>query len=371
MNSKERVARVMRKQKPDRTPFMCQLSDGHIYRHAGIDPVDYFYTSAGHAMGFIRMAERYKMDGIIVDCYGIDPEIPRRIANITQQKDGHRIMWKDGNATFVPLNDTPYPLQKQHPRRSRGIHDMQIPDRPSPALESDLPVYYFDVLEAVIAQKGKELSIHGEVCSPFSAFLYRFDSFEQGLIGLLDDPDKSRHILDVLTYGVTIIALAECRRGINALKISSAFAGAGFISRGMYAEFVLPYEKRIIDTIHKQHDVPVYLHTCGHIGDRLDLMVASGTDGIECLDPPPLGSVDLGRAVAEIGAKVWIKGNLDSVNELSQHTPEEVKEIAKRRIAIGRKAKGYILSSACSVSPCTPPENVTVLYDAVEEYGRN
>jgi len=81
--------------------------------------------------------------------------------------------------------------------------------------------------------------------------------------------------------------------GADALLMSSAFAGAGFISRRHYSEFVLPFERAVIAGIKAHHDVPVYTHTCGAIGDRLDLMLATGTDGIDTLDPPPLGSVEL------------------------------------------------------------------------------
>jgi uroporphyrinogen decarboxylase len=169
---------------------------------------------------------------------------------------------------------------------------------------------------------------------------------------------------------VLVEALAQCSRGIDALKLSSPFAGSGFISRKMYEEFVLPYEKNIIKTVNERYGIPCYIHTCGAIGDRLDLLVDTGTQGIECLDPYPLGNVDLENAVRQIGNKVFIKGNLDSVNELQFKTPIEVKEIAKKRIETGRKcAKGYILSSACSVAPHVSPQNIDVLYDSAREYG--
>ena len=74
--------------------------------------------------------------------------------------------------------------------------------------------------------------------------------------------------------------------------ISSAFAGAGFISRQMYREFVVPYEREVATSIGNQ-GIPSYVHTCGAIGDRLELLCRAGVSGIECLDPPPLGDVDL------------------------------------------------------------------------------
>ncbi len=54
MNSKIRVKCAMSGTKPDRIPVMCQLSLGHIYKNAGIGPVDFWYTSKGLAEGYIQ-----------------------------------------------------------------------------------------------------------------------------------------------------------------------------------------------------------------------------------------------------------------------------------------------------------------------------
>ncbi|GAG80735.1 unnamed protein product, partial [marine sediment metagenome] len=69
---------------------------------------------------------------------------------------------------------------------------------------------------------------------------------------------------------------------MDAVLISSAFAGGPFLSRDMYRDFVIPYERKVTDAV-KKTGTPVYTHTCGHIGDRLDLMVETGTMGIDTL----------------------------------------------------------------------------------------
>ena len=40
-------------------------------------------------------------------------------------------------------------------------------------------------------------------------------------------------------------------------------------------------------------------------------VTAAGVSGIECLDPPPLGNVELAEAKARLGPAVFIKGNID------------------------------------------------------------
>ncbi|MBI2299128.1 MAG: hypothetical protein HYU66_09345, partial [Armatimonadetes bacterium] len=111
-------------------------------------------------------------------------------------------------------------------------------------------------------------------------------------------------------------------------------------------------------------------HTCGSIGDRLELMAATGIDGVDTMDPPPLGDTDIGDAKARIGGRLFLKGNIDSVNVLLRGTREEVIASAKERIAAAAPGGGYILSSACSVAPGVPAENIVAMGEVARECGR-
>ncbi|MCU0961374.1 MAG: uroporphyrinogen decarboxylase family protein, partial [Pirellulaceae bacterium] len=167
------------------------------------------------------------------------------------------------------------------------------------------------------------------------------------------------------TAGTMDLACRQAARGIDAVLISSAFAGGGFIAPHQYEEFVLPYEARVVDAV-RQTGAVVYTHTCGKIGDRLELMVATGLDGIDTLDPPPLGTVDLADAKRRVGDRIFFKGNIDPVHTLLAKTPEEVRQDAVWRLSVGSPGGGYILSSACSVPPRVRPENLGVLVEAAE-----
>ena len=154
----------------------------------------------------------------------------------------------------------------------------------------------------------------------------------------------------------------------DAVLISSAFAGGGFIGRDMYDQFVLPYEQQVVAAIH-QFELPAYVHTCGAIGDRLDLMEQTNIDGIDTLDPPPLGTVDLADAKAQFGARLFFKGNLDAVNEMLYADDQAFEQAVRQRLAIGKVGSGYILSSACSVAPHVKPERLQRMVDLAEQYG--
>jgi uroporphyrinogen-III decarboxylase len=91
---------------------------------------------------------------------------------------------------------------------------------------------------------------------------------------LLDDPGRVSACLDRLADGAIELGRGQAAAGAHATLISSAFAGAGLISPEHDAEFVLPCERKVVQGIRAVADVPIYAHTCGAIGDRLDLMEA-------------------------------------------------------------------------------------------------
>jgi uroporphyrinogen-III decarboxylase len=229
------------------------------------------------------------------------------------------------------------------------------------------PRWFAGTLEAV-QRLAPEVSVHVEVFSPFTHLLELF-GYEQSLMALVDAPKLCHEALTVFTRNVLAQVQLYGVHGPDAILVSSAFAGAGFISRPMYREFVMPYENEVFQAI-RQQGCPSYVHTCGAIGDRLDLMAETGVDGIDTLDPPPLGTVDLAQAKAEYGRRFFFKGNLDAVNEMLHADEATFEQAVTERLRLGKPGSGYILSSACSVAPHVKPERLQRLAELAERFGR-
>ena len=225
----------------------------------------------------------------------------------------------------------------------------------------------YEIFDIIYQKVVDEYSIHGEITSPFDYFLDLL-GHQNGLISLIMAPEKCKSILEKYTNGVFEIAVKMCEKHIDDIKVSSPFAGMGFISSEQYEEFVLPYEKRIIEAIRKKGK-HVYIHTCGSIGDRLELICQSNSSGIECLDPPPIGNVDLDNAFERIGDYLFIKGNIDSVNSLLYADEEKAQSDIRQIIEIEKtKGKGFILSTACSIAPMVTKERLLMLSQMIEKY---
>jgi uroporphyrinogen-III decarboxylase len=229
------------------------------------------------------------------------------------------------------------------------------------------PRWFTAALEAV-QRHAPDVSVHVEVFSPFTHLMELF-GYEQALMSLVDVPKLCHEALTIFTRNVLAQVQLYGEHRPDAILVSSAFAGAGFISRTMYREFVIPYENEVFEAIH-QAGCKSYVHTCGAIGDRLDLMAQTAADGIDTLDPPPLGTVDLAKAKGEYGRRFFFKGNLDAVNEMLHADEATFEQAVEDRIRIGKPDSGYILSSACSVAPHVKPERLKRLAELAEQLGK-
>lgn len=390
MSSRERMDRAMRLGEPDRVPVMCQLAVGHYFLRTPLDPVEIWHDAGAFAEALELLARRYAFDGILVNLPGRDPAWRERIEAVEDGDDGgRRIRWEGGWTTVVPPDDNPRVLDPEggegrpsiddvDPERLRYVEPHGLPgvgDRwawsPGGAREGagdPFPEWRWAPLRDV-RERAPELSVHGEVFSPFTQLL-ELVGYSRALMALLDAPGKVEACLEALIPGTVELMRGHARAGADAVLVSSAFAGAGFISPEHYRRFVAPFEARAIDGFREAYpDVPVYTHTCGAIGDRLELMVETGTGGIDTLDPPPLGDVELGEAKARVGDRVFLKGNVDPVGTVLRGTPGACREEALRRIEAAMPGGGYVLSTACSVPPGAPPENIEALAAAAEEAG--
>jgi hypothetical protein len=388
MNSRQRINEAMRHRQVDRVPVMCQLAIGHYLLHTDVAPVDLWFTSEGFARALVALQSRYQFDGILVNLPGRDPEWMRWVRRIDTAPDGGQTVWfANGDSARCPPDDNVQHLhQGGHRRPAIEEVDPGLVYYDDPHCLGGLkypfyfglepyradrdhwwPDYLFRTLDLVRAEAGPEVSVHSELFSPFTQLMELF-GYEQGLMYLLDEPQRCHAILAAYTQGAADLGARQAEHGVDAVLISSAFAGGGFISRRQYEEFVLPYETEVVRRI-RASGVPVYTHTCGRLGDRLELLAATGIDGIDTLDPPPLGNVDLEDAKRRVGRRVFFKGNIDAVNTLLAKGREEVRRDALWRLQVGSPGSGYILSSACSVSPHVPPENLAVLVEASQQFG--
>lgn len=391
MNGRERIALAMQHTEPDRVPVMCQLALGHYFLNTGIAPHEIWFTSEGFAEALVMMQKRYQFDGILINLPGRPRNVLSEIKKVERIKKGELVTWRNGHVTIIPWDDNGQYVYSARPELQQRAdltmldpdhlemidqypgyvwgtyHIPWLADKNDLGPMNDVPDYFLDTIDLVRAKTNGEISVHGEVFSPFTHYL-ELIGYQNAIIGLVKNKEKVKALLERFADASIAWAVAQAKRGVDAVLISSAFAGGGFMSPKMYAEYVLPYEHRVVDAV-KEFSIPVYTHTCGKIGDRLELMEQTGTMGIDTLDPHPLGNVALADAKNGVGKRLFLKGNMNSVSILEYTTKAEVVAEATERIQIGMPGGGYILSSACSIAPRVEPWKIELLTPLAKEIG--
>jgi len=388
---KELMHEAMSMGAPPRIPVMCQFAIGHTLLQTGVHPLEFFISNDAYADALLKIREMYNFDGVLMHKPGREEEILKITERVEREPEvtpeglpaEHPfLVLHDGAWIECRRDDDPY---YQYPEgfERPAVTDIDPDDPLAWAPESfvwwcrhkgtanwrnpgDFPEAWYGCIDRVLGAVGETHSVHGEVRSPFDHFL-NIVGIEAGLMALLDCPDRVHKLMETFTQWSVAWAVAQIRRGCHAMKISSPYANSTFLSQESYAEWIVPSEGPIAKAVRDEGGF-VYTHTCGAITDRLELMAEAGINGIETLDPPPLGTIDIADAKERLKGKMFIKGNIDPVNVLLRMNKEDARNDVKRVFDIGRKGGEFILSTACSVAPPTPRENVELLAECVHSH---
>jgi MtaA/CmuA family methyltransferase len=317
MTGKERCLETMRGRPTDRVPvfpllmFLPAERLGISYRQ---------FATSGQAMADAQLNARR--------LFGLDA--------ITACSDAFRLCADLGGDMVYPEDGVPHlrsPLVE-------GPADLARLTRPDPSNPRTRMADRVRAVEAMTRAAGSECLIVGWVDMPFAEACSACGVTELMLL-LSDQPPFAHRLLEFLTDIVIDFALAQIEAG--APMIGAGDAAASLVSPGMYAEFALPYEKRVFDAIHARGGLGK-LHICGNTTALLHDIARSGADlvNVDHL-------VDFSRACAVYGdAGICFKGNLDPVADMLQATPAECQRRSLDRI---RRAAGlrYMLSPGCEV----------------------
>jgi len=342
MNSRQRTNLALRGKKPDRVPVWCLLSLEHIIKNG---------TGDGQIPNSIeefievecRLTQSYKFDGMLV-----------YFPNV---RAGTEI----GSTIRMMLETLP------QGRQANEFQDADPDKWEYPDLEFEEVNFFSSHLARDIM--GSDIHIGGWIGDGFSRAIQWFPSLEDALIATIEDPVRFKSLVNYFDAISIASAKAQIALGnLESIQISSPYAGASFISLEVYRDLVFSSVSKLAHAIRAVGGI-AYLHTCGHIADRLELFADTGVNGIECMDPPPLGNVTLAEAKQKIGDRISLKGNIDSVNVLLLDDDEGVDRIVQETLHAGKPDGGYVLSTACSVAQDVKPERIRRLYSLTEEFG--
>ncbi|MGV0005230.1 MAG: uroporphyrinogen decarboxylase [Candidatus Porifericomitaceae bacterium WSBS_2022_MAG_OTU9] len=222
--------------------------------------------------------------------------------------------------------------------------------------------YVLDAVRGLRSELAPNIPLIGFSGSPWTLAVYMFQGHGDGQFAsvramLHQQPQRVQQLLDLLVDTVAAYLKAQYEAGADALMIFDTWGG--LLGAEHYRKYSLEPIKRIIALLPQQCPVIVFGR---NNGPWLEEIAASGCSGIG-VD----WTVDIKAACERVGGKVAVQGNMDPAVLLTD--ANTIKRETKRILDAVAATPGYIFNIGHGITPQVPPDNVSVLVDAVREYG--
>jgi len=253
------------------------------------------------------------------------------------------------------------PMTLETPIKSKEDLDTYI------APDPDYPPLFKELEKIGRRFKGKK-AIIAEV-RPFLTIIENIRRQEEFFKDMIRDPEMVDRINEIVSAYLRKYIRNVIDIGADIIMESGdwAFNLGPMVSPKLTERFIIPQLKEIVEYCHSR-GVPVIKHTDGNIWTIFDLIVETGADAINPIDPT--AGMDLGEAKAKYGDKICLMGNIDCGNLLSWGTKDEVREAVKDCIRKAGKGGGYVCMSSNSIHGAVNPENYVEMVKAIREYGK-
>jgi hypothetical protein len=143
-----------------------------------------------------------------------------------------------------------------------------------------------------------------------------------------------------------------------------------FISPKTYQKLYMPHYKRIIDWIHEHTQWKVFIHCCGSIMPLIPYLIETGFD---ILNPVQTSAKNMNPydLKSRFGDRLtfW-GGGVDTQRILPFGTPEEVRDQVRERLSVFGRGGGFVFNPIHNVQAGVPVENLLAMYETVRECGK-
>ncbi|MEO8354493.1 MAG: uroporphyrinogen decarboxylase family protein [Chloroflexota bacterium] len=337
MTSEERVLRVLQHQETDRVPHFEWLVDRRVREALCPDITDYN-----------EFAVQMGQDAVIVD-----PIFKK------ERVSANRWLSEWGYVTQDTAEE--HGIEVESPIKTIADFERYTPPDPH------APGRFAAVEDAVQKYAGyKAVIVH--LNDVFSLPRYLM-SMQELLMAIVTQPELVKALVEMSVTVNLELAKEVAARGAKIVYTGDDFAynKGPLMSPRHFREFFYPGLCRVMRG-YKELGLYTIKHTDGNLWPILDMIIDSG---IDCLDPiDPVAGMDLGEVKAKYGHRIALKGNVDCAQLMTFGTPHEVVEATKEALRTGMPGGGFILSSSNSIHSAVKPENYLAMVQTVREFGR-
>jgi uroporphyrinogen decarboxylase len=336
MTSAERVLRVLQRQEPDRIPHFEWIIDRRVR--------DALYPGSTMEEFTVRMG----LDAILTaPDYRRDQIGPHRFRN----------EW----GTILEYSAEEYGMPVDGP--IKNLADLERYRPPDPHAPGR-----FASLEKLVQRYKGRLAI-GVHLNDVLSVPRNLMGFECLMAAFGTEAELVRGLVDLSVRTNLELAKEAARRGADFVFTGDDYAATErpFISPRMFRDFLAPQLKRVVAGF-KELGLHVIKHTDGNILPILDMILDSGIDALDPIDP--LAGLDIGTMKQRFGSRLALKGNVDCAYTL---TTGSEKQVVEETLGVIRKAGeggGLIVSSSNSIHSGVKPGNYLAMWNTIRAYGR-
>ncbi|MBW1787067.1 MAG: MtaA/CmuA family methyltransferase [Deltaproteobacteria bacterium] len=210
-----------------------------------------------------------------------------------------------------------------------------------------------DALSILRRRVGGQVAIVGKAMGPWT-LSYHMAGTQNLLLQVgMGETEKVVNMLRQLMPATIASINAQFQAGADVVVLADHATG-DLVGAYHYQELLLPIHREITAQI----SGPLILHVCGNCTDRLELFADAGFDAYHFE-----WQVDAKEAVARIGDRMSLVGNVNNAQVLYQGTPEDVYKQARYAIEAGVN----MIGPECAIPLSTPVENLKAIVAAVRE----
>jgi len=329
MTGKERILARIRRQQPDHLPLM-PITMMFAADVAGVRYGDYARDHRVLARAQLAVAARFGFDHVSAIS---DPA--RETADL-----GGAIEWFDDQPPAVV--------------ESRAVlHDKSVLDRlrlPDPLAPGSRMKDRVDGVALLAREAGDEFLVEGWVEGP-CALAADLRGLNTLMLDFIDDPPFVEALFDYCVRLEVEFARAQAEAGAALMGVGDA--AASLVGPRLYAQFVLPFEKKLVAAI-RDIGVPVRLHICGN---TRKIAKGMGETGADIIDLDFLTPMEEARAA--MPEPQVLLGNIDPVRVLRDGAPEQVEAALEQ--CFRAAGPSYIAGPGCETPRGTPLANMEAM----------
>ena len=327
MTGLERVSGVLSGRPADRAPVVPILHSG-LAPLARV-PLGRFLTDA-HTMARVIVDgyHRFGYDGVQLSL-GVTGEAEALGARVDQPDDAS-------------------PVLRQHLLADDA--DLDALRGRDPCTGGRMPMFA-DAVQQVVETIGAEAFVLATLRGPLLT-ASQLRGVEDLLVDMIERPDAVARVLDFTTEVAVRLGRRWLDTGAHGVLLGEATCSPNFISPALYRDLVHPHHQRLVSELKRAGWQAVGLHICGGTLPIIDDVVATGVDFMDVDYQVPAGD-----ALARVGGRMALRGNLDPSALFRFGTPDDIRTATADLCAAVRDAR-WITSSGCDIPPGTPAENI-------------